>query len=43
MNLATKLFYYQYNHPKLEIVTSKFMRFLFSCDVAVKVMGGEIL
>lgn len=43
MNLATKLFYFQYKHPILGRLSAKLMRLLFSCDIyTVKRMGGVI-
>ena len=42
MNPATRLFYLQYKHPWLRVLTSKIMRVLFSCDVTT-VQGGNTL
>ena len=34
MNLATRLFYYQYYHPRVRRLVSRLMRLLFSCDIS---------
>lgn len=42
-NLATKLFYFQYNHRKIGRLVRIIMRLLFSCDIHVNKMGGDAL
>lgn len=44
MNTATRLFYFQYKHPRTRWLVSKLLRFLYSCDVSgLAKMGGNIL
>ena len=40
MNPATRLWYFQYEHPKLGKVTRIISRLLFACEASCKQMGG---